>query len=1430
MFEVRCEQCQNPFEVDERRVPRGGMQMRCPKCNASMLVKRPAGAAPPPPPAAAVARAPTPLDAALPSPVRPGAKPPPPSRADAALPARKGDAPALPARKGDFALGDEVGLPLPLNPHAALPLPKDPHAALPMPKDVDAALPMPKDVDAALPMPKDPGAALPAPFGAGRVDFEIDASLAMPLDFHTPLPASPAKSESLTVRDFDFDLPAVSAPLPVPVSVGLPAPSDVGLPAPSGVGLPAPSGVGLPAPSGVGLPAPSGVGLPTPAAAGLPVPSAGLPSVRDFSEPPRPPVAPAGQGFPGQRAPASPQATMALGGAVPAVDELMGFDATPASINFDDDEADLPLAADNLPASVDFPMVVENLPTSVDLPMSAEALPAASDPSSFGPEVPGLDGESLPPIVTSPTMQAKEPMKLGRIGLERKAFTVTDDLPAVSPGAALPVVAGRGRRRTIEEEVKPSARKAPAPAASPFVIDSVPPPEPPRAPPPAPAAQGFGDLDLGPMSLDSAPPSFGFAGPSDPPAPAAMAPPPQPLMFSGPPGAASLPPLDNPFDPSVQSIPAPPGASMQPAPIVDDILGSFDRGNSLPSPASEFEPPAKAPEAPGRAAGRFGKKGALDLGGPPVDNPARRRRAMYALYGALGVLGVAIIGGAALALTPYGAFGKNWVDDALHGDERLAAANRVIQEVERTLEQDTYERAIAGLRRLDQAVARVPQVKDLQAYVVYANNLVAARFGPEPARIGRARQVLATLVEAPPGTRYLNLARASDALQRGNAREALRMARLDPAGRDLATLAAERVGDQEQLLRIAREGRQRRPTPRSRYLLARAASARSDYETARQEAEAVLRAEPRHAGARVLLARLLTRQESERDRALELLRDLVGGGRGAANAANPTGASVSERAEACVVAGQVEFLRDHVTAAQARFQRALELDPRSASALVGIGQILSRQGNHADAVARFRNALSADRTNLDAVVGIAEASLALGQAGDARQAVEPAIRDNPNDGRLHYWLGRALAATSDQRTLAQQSFREAIRLQPTNLDAYVALSEMLLSMQRADQADQVLMEARARVPESSAIHRALAHSRLVRPDLAGAEGELRIALQRDPRDIRAHFALGDVLRRMQRLDDAQHEFEAVAEMDASYPGLAMARGQLAEARGELPQALQTFREALARDPTNVELIVRVATTLVALGNFGDADQMLRSVVVDHSSNADAQYTMGRARLGEDNYVDAVHYLDRAIELNPTKAEYKAYAAEAHRRAGDVQRALQLAEQSIELDPSFPRGYWVRAEIRLHRGDASDALSDINRATQLDPRFWAAYATWADIDDALGRRSESIRLYRFAIERDGRHGDWHYSLGRLLADAGDEGAARAAFQRAREIGNGVAPVPSWFVQATRALADIERERHNRAEAQRLYTEYLRFVPSGSAAYNSAAMALSDMLNQ
>ena len=844
---------------------------------------------------------------------------------------------------------------------------------------------------------------------------------------------------------------------------------------------------------------------------------------------------------------------------------------------------------------------------------------------------------------------------------------------------------------------------------------------------------------------------------------------------------------------------------------------------------TEFEGlPLTPEEAPGTDDGSFKSPPKRASRERSRDASGRASRKMMVVYGALGFLGLVGVGGGALALTEYGAFGKNWIDEQLNGPARHAAATRVIQQVERMLERDTFDRAMAAVRRLDEAIERVPQERELKAYAAYANGWVAQRFGPDPTRIGRARVLLQQLQQGDGDTvPYQQLAQAADALARNNAREALRLARSDPRGHDLATLAAEAQGDHAQWLRLATLGRQRRATARSRFQLARAQYAASAWQEARAHAEAVLEIEPRHAGARVLLARVLMREPESRSRALEFLAPVVRTSEAPAPGQTPASpASPGERAEALVVAGQIEFLRDHVTVAQSRFQRALELDPRSSAALVGVGNILYRQGNFTDAMARFRNAMTADTNNLDAVVGVVQTSLALNQAADARAAIEPAVRNRPNDGRLQYWLGRALAASSDQRSLAQQAFRRAMELQPDNLDAYVALAELLIQLQRNDAAEQVLNEARARVPDDAAIHRALAHGRLARGDLAGAETELREALRRDPDDIRTHFALGDVQRRQGRLDEAERSLDHVARVDPAYPGLSMLRGQVAESQGRLPQALATFREALARDSTNIDLINRVAATLVLLGNYGDADQMLRSAVVDHPTNAETQYLMGRAKLGAGNYQDSMHYLDRALELNPQRADYMAYAAEAHQRLGDIARAMQFAERSIELDPSFPRGYWVRASIRVHQGAAREALADINRAVQYDRNFWEAYATWAEIDDALGRPDEAIQLYETATRHDNRHGDWFYNLGRLLSDRGREDSARTALAQARTLGAGLSPAPSWFVQATRLLGDLERRR-SPAEARRLYLEYLRLVPPNSPGYNAVASSLTEL---
>jgi tetratricopeptide (TPR) repeat protein len=984
----------------------------------------------------------------------------------------------------------------------------------------------------------------------------------------------------------------------------------------------------------------------------------------------------------------------------------------------------------------------------------------------------------LPPVSEAPPEGAMSPgeatssspggtTRLARIAVERKAFTVGSD-------ENLPIAVARGRDPNDFSALTGGVVEA---VGARTLRNSVPQPPVLSAPPAGGAT--FGEIDLGAAPVPSAPP------PQDDPL-----------------GVGAAPPM------------APP------APFDAD----FD---SYRAPATSQPSPPKKPE-------RKPLFREIRPDPPPVDDLVRRKRMRY-LFTALGVLGVLLVLGAGLSLTPFGAFGKNWFDDQIHGPARREAATRVVQLVDRSLERDTYDRAMGALRRLDQAIERVPQEKELRAYAVYANNLVVARFGADATRTGRARLLLSKLSDAPPGMRYLNLARAADALSRNNFREVARLTRNDPGARDLATLAAFAQGDQAQTLRAARAGRDRRPTPRSRYLLARAMSDLGDRDGAVREAQEVLEFEPRHAGARILLARLVGSTPTGRERALDLLRDLVrdaapgtSPGRSPPRptaAAGPNSASPTERADANVVAGQVEFSRENLQLAERRFQRALEYDPRSASALVGLGAIYLRRSNFTDALARFHSARSASPDNLDAVIGEAQASLALTQTADAKAVLEPALRAHPNDGRLHFWMGKAHAAGRDG-PLAEREFGEAIRLQPDSLEPYVALSELLSSLQRNDAAEQVLLDAATHVPDGAALHRARSRLRFNRGDLAGAEQEILIAVQRDRDDLGAHFQLGEIYRLMQRLDDANREFELVARREVDYPGLALARGLLAEARGELPQALITFREALQRNPESVELIVRLAATLIQLNNFGEADGLLSRVTVNHPTHAEAQYLLGRARLGAGNFLDAVHYLDRAMELNPQRADFKAYCAEAHWRTGDILRAIQLAQQSIELDRTFPRGYWVRASIQVHQGAARQALEDIRRATQYDPQFWAAYATGGEVNDALGHPEEAVTAFRIATEHDPNHGDWFYHLGRLHADAGRAREARTALERSVSLGRQVRPVPTWYVQSLRLLGDLVRDQNARL-ALEYYRQYLTQAPPNTEAFRAVQNAVQDL---
>ncbi len=783
------------------------------------------------------------------------------------------------------------------------------------------------------------------------------------------------------------------------------------------------------------------------------------------------------------------------------------------------------------------------------------------------------------------------------------------------------------------------------------------------------------------------------------------------------------------------------------------------------------------------------------------------------------LVGTIILGGAGLSFTSAGPFGTQLIDQALHGAERNAASTRVIAAARALLVADTFGSAKRALRQLDDQLNRTPKQADLIAYDAYAHYFLLARFGSDPAVVGRSRILLDKLTLLPPGTPWIASVQSARELSQGHADRVRDIRSDDPSMRDLHLMALLEGTDVTAMLEATRAAATTRRSPRTRFLYARALYLTDDRQGSLREAEALSTDAPQHAGARLLAARILASNPDRLDRAVVLAHEVEQLSREA---------SSDERVEASVLIGEIELGRDRVTAAKEAFERALAVDPRAPGALVGTAKILYRQHNYSEALARFTAASTSDETDIDAAIGVGMCSIALGRHGEALPKLQRLALAHPNEARARYWLARAQLAMED-KPAAERELREAIRLDDGLLEAYTTLASLLYSARRPTEAEQILERARGRVSDQAAIHRALGEGRYTRGDFAGAEVELRQAAQLRTEDVRTRFFLAQVLRRLRRFDDATHELDAVQHLDADYPGLLLERGMVSEERGDPQAAVATFRTALAQDGNNAELLVHLASALVAAGDPAEADRQLTPLVERQPNLADAQFVLGRAKFLRGNVADAVRLLERATELDATRADFRSYAAEANLLRGQFGRALEHANQACALDPTYARGFWIRGEIHVRQHQAREAREDAGRALLLNPNFSDAMVTFAEANAEQNHPAEAMELYRRALAISPERNDWRSRYGRLLADSGRDGDALSELNRATQLGDNLPAPPAWLSEAHRLAGEVGQRAGNRDAARRHYRRYLELVPPGSVGTDDARRALIELGN-
>ncbi len=161
----------------------------------------------------------------------------------------------------------------------------------------------------------------------------------------------------------------------------------------------------------------------------------------------------------------------------------------------------------------------------------------------------------------------------------------------------------------------------------------------------------------------------------------------------------------------------------------------------------------------------------------------------------------------------------------------------------------------------------------------------------------------------------------------------------------------------------------------------------------------------------------------------------------------------------------------------------------------------------------------------------------------------------------------------------------------------------------------------------------------------------------------------------------------------------VARGETALAGGNLQEATEIFRQAVAEDESDPRAQLDLGLALELANDYAGAEAAYRAAIAVDADFAEALNNLGLLLRDRERGSEAVPLLRRAVELEPSMAEAWVNLALALEESGDDRGAEEAYRATIRLTPDDPM---VRANLGLlllRNGEESAAALELRRGLQ-----------------------------------------------------------------------------------------------------------------------------------
>jgi tetratricopeptide (TPR) repeat protein len=193
-----------------------------------------------------------------------------------------------------------------------------------------------------------------------------------------------------------------------------------------------------------------------------------------------------------------------------------------------------------------------------------------------------------------------------------------------------------------------------------------------------------------------------------------------------------------------------------------------------------------------------------------------------------------------------------------------------------------------------------------------------------------------------------------------------------------------------------------------------------------------------------------------------------------------------------------------------------------------------------------------------------------------------------------------------------------------------------------------------------------------------------------------------------------------------------------------------------------------AIALQQAGRLDLAESICRSILEVNSKHAGALNLIGLISHQKGNAYLAVAAFDRAVKLEPNRAEYLSNLASARLSTNDLKEAIEVSRSAIELQPTEIKPHIILALSYQNAKRLPEAESVARHISEKWPLDARGPKILGDILHAQKRDVEAIAAYRETLARSPDFRMVHIILGTLLLTSGDPAAAEPHLKQAVEL--------------------------------------------------------------